>query len=48
MDEKVQQEVRDLIKRLTVDFIEGNKEKSDKFLWRFDESQLTSGIMETK
>lgn len=48
IDKNVQQEVRDLIKKLTLDFIEGNKEKSDKFLWRFDESNLTSGIMETK
>lgn len=48
IDEKIQEEAKGLIKRLTVEFLENNKEKSEKFLWRFDESQLTSGIMETK
>lgn len=48
IDEKIQQEVKDLIKKLTIEFFEKNKEIADKFLWRFDESQLTSGTMETK
>lgn len=48
IDKKIQEEAKGLIKGLTIDFIKKNKEKSDKFLWRFDESQLTSGIIETK
>ncbi|MCB9197682.1 MAG: hypothetical protein H6600_04430 [Flavobacteriales bacterium] len=43
-DEKVKKDVKKLIRQLTIDFISENKEKADKFLWRFDETQLTSGM----
>lgn len=43
-DERVKRDTKKLIKQLTMDFISENKEKADKFLWRFDESQLTSGM----
>jgi DNA gyrase/topoisomerase IV subunit B len=45
-DEKVEGDIKKRIKELTLDFIDNNKEKADKFLWRFDETQLTSGMFE--
>ncbi|PSG90903.1 DNA topoisomerase subunit B [Aurantibacter aestuarii] len=43
-EEKIKKEVKKIVKQLTIDFISNNKEKADKFLWRFDEKQLTSGM----
>lgn len=43
-NEKVKKDSKKLVKQLTLDFISKNKEKADKFLWRFDETQLTSGM----
>lgn len=43
-DEKVKKDAKKLIRQLTIDFISENNEKADKFLWRFDETQLTSGM----
>ncbi|MGD1839981.1 MAG: hypothetical protein ACFB0B_03670 [Thermonemataceae bacterium] len=43
-DDKVRKDAKKLMKQLTTDFILNDKEKADKFLWRFDEKQLTSGI----
>lgn len=45
IDDDIKKKSKKLIKRLTLEFMANNKEKTDKFLWRFDESQLTSGIM---
>lgn len=45
-EEKVEKEVTRIIKQLTIDFISNNEEKAEKFLWRFDEKQLTSGMYE--
>lgn len=47
IDETVQNQSREIIKKLTIEFIENNKEKADTFLWRFDESQITNSMMET-
>ena len=47
-DENIKEEVKSLIKTLTINFIENNREKAEKFLWRFDESHLMSMVMETK
>jgi DNA gyrase/topoisomerase IV subunit B len=43
-DNKVKEDAKKLIQKLTTDFISNNKEKADKFLCRFDEKQLTSGM----
>jgi DNA gyrase subunit B len=43
-DKQVEKETKKLIRKLTIDFMKTNEEKAKKFLWRFDESQLTSSI----
>ncbi len=45
IDDKIKRDVKKLIKQKTIEFINQNEEKANKFLWRFDETQLTSGIM---
>ena len=44
-DDKIRKDVKKIIKLKTLEFINQNEEKANKFLWRFDETQLTSGIM---
>lgn len=41
-DDKVKKDAKKLIEKLTIKFITESKEKADKFLWRFDDKQLTS------
>jgi len=43
-DKLVKKEVKKLIRELTINFIKTNEKEAERFLWRFDESQLTSGI----
>lgn len=43
-EEKVKRDITKIVKQLTIEFISKNKEKANKFLWRFDEKQLTSGM----
>ena len=43
-NEKVKKDAKKLTKQLTLDFISESKDKSDKFLWRFDKNQLTSDM----
>lgn len=43
-DDKIKKDAKKLVQKLTIDFITNNKAKADKFLWRFDEKQLTSGM----
>ena len=44
-DEQVKKDIKKIIKQKTIDFILEHPEKANKFLWRFDEGQLTSGLM---
>ncbi len=43
-DEKVEKDVKKQMKKITLDFMNVNKDKVDKFIWRFDETQLTSDM----
>lgn len=43
-DETVRKEVKKLISTLALGFFTNQKEKADKFLWRFDTAQLTSSM----
>ena len=45
MNDEVKRKVKKLMKIKSLEFIRSNEEKANKFLWRFDETQLTSGIM---
>ncbi len=43
-DEIVKKQAKKITSKLALDFFNNQKEKADKFLWRFDTSQLTSGM----
>lgn len=43
-DSYLRKEVKKLVSRLVLDFLKTEKERADKFLWRFDTTQLTSGM----
>ncbi|WP_107040389.1 DNA topoisomerase subunit B [Brumimicrobium mesophilum] len=43
-DQKIKKNSKKLIKKLTIEFINANREKAEKFLWRFNEKELTSGM----
>lgn len=43
-DVVIKKEAKKLVEKLALDFFNNQKEKADKFLWRFDTTQLTSGM----
>lgn len=43
-DDIVKKQAKKIITKLALDFFYNQKEKADKFLWRFDTTQLTSGM----
>lgn len=43
-DNGVKKQVKKITSKLAQDFFNNQKEKADKFLWRFDTTQLTSGM----
>ena len=43
-DDVVKKQVKKITSKLALDFLNTQKEKVDKFLWRFDTTQLTSGM----
>lgn len=43
-DDIVKKQAKKITAKLALDFFNNQKEKADKFLWRFDTTQLTSGM----
>ena len=43
----VKKQAKEIIKRLALKFFNENKEKAEKFLWRFDTRELPSGLYST-
>jgi len=43
-NDEVKKQAKKVIAKLVSDFFKNNKENAEKFLWRFDTTQLTSGI----
>ena len=43
-DDVVKKQAKKITVKLALDFFNNQKEKADKFLWRFDTTQLTSGM----
>jgi DNA gyrase/topoisomerase IV subunit B len=43
-DDTVRKEVKKLVATLALDFFKTHKDTADKFFWRFDTTQLTSGM----
>ncbi|WP_462220605.1 hypothetical protein [Ferruginibacter sp.] len=43
-DSVVRKQAKKLVSKLALDFFNNQKEKADKFLWRFDTTQLASGM----
>ncbi len=43
-DEVVKIQAKEIIQKLALNFFKTQKEKADNFLWRFDTTQLTSGM----
>ncbi len=43
-DDVVKKQAKKITLKLAMDFFNSQKEKTDKFLWRFDTTQLTSGM----
>ncbi len=43
-DAVIKKEAKKVVEKLALDFFNNQKEKADKFLWRFDTTQLTSGM----
>ncbi|MBL7836025.1 MAG: hypothetical protein JNM67_00780 [Bacteroidetes bacterium] len=43
-DDIVKKQAKKITSKLALDFLNNQKEKADKFLWRFDTTKLTSGM----
>ena len=43
-DEAVRKEIKKVVTALALDFFNSEKEKAATFIWRFDTTQLTSGM----
>jgi DNA gyrase/topoisomerase IV subunit B len=43
-DNRVKKQAKKITTKLVLDFLNNQKDKADKFLWRFDTKQLTSGM----
>ena len=44
IDKDVKAQAKKIVSKQVYEYIKNNKESADKFLWRFDEKQLTSGM----
>jgi DNA gyrase/topoisomerase IV subunit B len=43
-NDEVKKQIKKTTEKLVSQFFKNNKDKADKFLWRFDTTQLTSGM----
>ncbi len=43
--DQVEAEAKKLVRDAVLDFIRNNKDKADKFLWRFDQAHITCAML---